>query len=91
MMSTWVAVVLLLRVPQRRRDPFTLGGVVVDQIGDPKEALLGCLHQLESGLRIGALPLAEFLEDVLDLPDLVLGALARVDAGNAGRSSSRRD
>ena len=37
---------------------------------------------MEAGFRIGALLLAQFLEDVLNLANLVLRALARVHVGD---------
>ena len=74
-----VAVVLLRRVFQRGGNAVALGRVVIDQIGDPQDAAVGRLDELEAGRGVGALPLAQLLDDVLDLPDLVLRALARID------------
>ena len=74
-----VAVVLLRRVFQRGGHPVALRRVVIDQIGDPQHAAVRRLDQLEAGRRVDALPLAQLLDDVLHLLDLVLRALARVD------------
>jgi hypothetical protein len=75
-----VAIVLLRGVFQRGGYAVALGRVVIDQIGDLEHAARSGLDQLEAGHGIGALPLAKFFNDVLDLFYLVLGALARVDA-----------
>ena len=55
-----------------RRKPFALGRIVIHQVGDLEDRPVGRLHQLEAGCGIGALPLAQFLDDVFDLFDLVL-------------------
>ena len=77
-----VAIVHPVRVPERGRDPLPFARVVIDQVGYPENPAVVRLDQLEPGSRIGALPVAELLDDVLDLADLVLGALARVDVGD---------
>ena len=77
-----VAVVVLIRIPECRRDPLSPGRVIIDQVGDPKHAAPGRLDQLESGSWIGALPLAQLLDNVFDLPDFVFGALAGIDVGD---------
>lgn len=81
-----IAVVLLARILQRGGNPVALGGVVIDQIGDPKDSALRCFDELKSRHRVGTLPLAQFLDDVLDFPDFVLRALAGIDAGDVARS-----
>ena len=70
-----VPVVLLPGIPECGGDPVPPSGVVVDEVGDPEHAPAGGLHQLKAGLGIRPLPLAQLLDDVLDLPDLVLRAL----------------
>ena len=77
-----VAVVLLCGVLQRGGNPVALGGVIINQVGDPQDAAFRRLDQLEAGGGVGPLPFAQFLDDVLDLPDFVLRALARIDAGD---------
>ena len=77
-----VAVVHPVRIPERGRDPLPFAWVVIDQVGDPENPAVVRLDQLEPGSRIGALPIAKLLDDVLHLADLVLGALARVYAGD---------
>ena len=74
-----VAIVLLRRVLQGGRHAIALGRVVVHQVGNTQQPALKRPHQLEAGRGVGALPIAQLLDDVLDLPDLVLRALARID------------
>ena len=74
--SILVAIVLLRGIAQGRADAFALGGIVIHQIGDFQHPPVRRLHQLEARLRIGALPFAQFIDDMLRLPDLVLRALA---------------
>ena len=73
-----VAVVLLRGVFQRGGNLVALGRLVIHQIGDAQHASLGRLDQLEAGDRVRALPIAQRIDDVLDLAMLVLGAFARV-------------
>ena len=63
-----VAVVLLACVLQRGGNPVAPGGVIINQIGDPEDPALLRLDQLEPRHRVGALPLAQFLNNVFDLP-----------------------
>jgi len=84
-----VAVVLLRRVFQRGGNAVTFRGVVIDQIGDLEHPGVRRLDQLEAGRGVGPLPFAQLLDDVLDLPDLVLRALARIDARDVGMRSMR--
>ena len=81
-----VAVVLLRRVLQRGGDAIPLGAVVVDQVRDAQGPAVRRPDQLEAGGGVGALPLAQRLDDVLHLPDLVLRALARIDVGDVDNS-----
>ena len=85
-----VAVELVGRVLQGRHHPVALGGVVVHQVGDAQPAALGGPNQLEAGHRVGALPFAQCLDEVLHLADLVLGALAGVDVGDVDDGLLRR-
>ncbi|MNN08175.1 hypothetical protein D3C81_1210250 [compost metagenome] len=73
-----IAVVLLCWVFQGCRDFVALGRVVIHQISNTQHAPLDGLHQLEACHRVDALPLTQFLDDVLHLPDLVLGAFSGV-------------
>ncbi len=82
-----IPVVLLRRVFERGGHAVALAGIVIDQIGDPQHAACvyttwGPLDKLEAGRRVDALPLAQRLDDVLDLAHLVLRALARIDIGD---------
>ena len=80
MMSTWSRLSFCTGIPERGRDPVPPGRVVVDEVGDPEHTPVGGLHQLKAGLGVRPLPIAQLLEDVLDLPDLVLRALPRIHA-----------
>ena len=71
-----VAIVLLRGIAQRGGDALALHGIVIHQIGNFQNPPVRRLHQLEARRRVGALPFAEFLNDVLRLLDLVLRALA---------------
>ena len=73
-----VAVHLLCGVFQRGRHFFATRAFVIDQISNAQHPAVQHLHQMKAGHRIGALPFAKRVEDVLDLAMLVLGAFARV-------------
>ncbi len=77
-----VAIVFLLGVFQGGGVAVALGGVIIDQIGDAKDAASRRLDQLEAGRAVGPLPFAQRPNDVLDFFDLVLGAFARIDVRN---------
>ena len=75
-----IAVVLLGGVFQRRRNLVPFGSFVIDQIGNPQNASVRCLDQLEARRGVRTLPVAQLIDDVLDFPMLVLRAFARIDA-----------
>ena len=79
MMSTWSRLSFCAGSLQRGGYAVALGRIVIDQVGDLQNPAVGCLHELKAGRRVGALPFAQFLDDVFDLLDLVLRALARID------------
>ena len=79
MMSTWSRLFFCAGSFSAAETWSRLVGIVIDQIGDPEHAAIGRLDQLEAGRGVGALPLAQLLDDVLDFLDLVLRALARID------------
>ena len=68
MMSTWSRLCRLRRVFQRADDLVALGGVVVDQVGDPSAPGRRALDQMEAGRRVLAQPFAERLHDLARLP-----------------------
>ena len=79
MMSTWSRLFFCAGSLSAAATRSLLDRIVIDQIGDPEDTASGRLDELEAARRIGSLPLAQFLDDVLDLLDLVLGALPRID------------
>ena len=77
-----VSVVLLSGVFERDGDTVTFGGIVVHQVGYSQNPSLGSFDELESRCRVNSLPLAQRTNDVIDLPNFVLRAFARIDIGN---------
>jgi hypothetical protein len=70
-----IAIALVGRVFQGVGDFIPFRGIVVYEIGNFEDGAVGCFDELKPGLRIGALPFAPCFDDVLDLPDFVLGDL----------------
>ena len=67
MMSTWSRLFFCAESLQRGGNLLPLRRVVIHQIGDLQDLSVGGFHELKTRLRVGALPLAQFLDDVLDL------------------------
>ena len=58
------------------------GGIIVHQVGDSQNPAPGSPDELESRGRVNPLPLTQCTNDVIDLPDFVLRAFARIDIRN---------
>ena len=86
-----VAVVLLRRVFQRGGNAVALGGIVIHQVGDAQDAAVRRFDELEASRGIDPLPLAQCPDDVLDFPDLVLRAFARIDVRDVDDGLLGRD
>jgi len=70
---------LLRGILDRRHHTVSLIRIIVHKISDFQSAPSLRFHELESSSRISTLPFAKRLDDMLNFPDLVLRAFARID------------